>query len=181
MRLSRTAALSCSVLAFFSLGILAASADDEGFLGGATSLREAHGDWIVSCAVQTADNKATKACSLSQELKDNKSGRRVLAIEARPADKEANGTLVLPFGLALAKGATLQIDDGQVGSPLAFQTCLPAGCIIPVEFDAKTLAGLRSGAALKVKATRAGGGDIQFSISLKGFGGAFDRTAALLK
>jgi invasion protein IalB len=158
-----------------------ASADDTGLPGGATSLREAHGDWAVSCSVQTANSKTTKACALSQELTDRKSGQRVLAIEVRPAGTAADGTLVLPFGLALAKGATLQIDDGQASSALAFRTCLPAGCVVPVNFDTKMLAALRSGAALKVKATRDGGGDVQFSLSLKGFGGAFDRTATLLK
>lgn len=42
------------------------------------------------------------------------------------------GTLILPFGLALAKGATLQVDDKAVGQPQTFCTCLPGGCIVPL-------------------------------------------------
>jgi len=182
MRLAKVIAPWCGFLALALLGPGSVSAEDAaGLPGGATSLRETHGDWVVSCSVQTVDDRTGKACALSQELTDTKSGQRVLALELRPAGTSVDGTLVLPFGLTLANGVTLQIDDGQAGSPLAFRTCLPAGCIVPVAFDAKMLAALRNGTTLKVRTTRDGGGDMQLAISLKGFAGALDRTAALLK
>ncbi|WP_245590250.1 hypothetical protein [Desulfobulbus elongatus] len=40
---------------------------------------------------------------------------------------------------------------------------------------------MRSGTALKIQAKADGGKETIFSISLKGFGGAFDRTASLAK
>ena len=87
----------------------------------------------------------------------------------------------MPFGLALSSGATLQIDDKPAGQPLPFRTCLPVGCVVPVSFEAPTLALLRVGGAIKIKAVTDGGQDAPFSISLKGFASAFDRVAALAK
>ena len=88
---------------------------------------------------------------------------------------------MLPFGLALDNGATFQVDDGAAGPPQKFRTCIPAGCLVPISFDAHMLAALRKGAQLKVKAVVDGGKDTLFTISLKGFPNAFDRTAALTK
>jgi len=146
------------------------------FPGGANSLQEAHGDWRVAC------EQKGKPCTLSQQLMDSDSRQRILAIElTAPAPNSAEGSLVLPFGLVLDKGITLQIDDDAAGPALRFRTCLPAGCIVAVSFDAKTVATLRSGTTLTVKATRDDGREIPFSVSLKGFGSALDRTAALSK
>lgn len=58
---------------------------------------------------------------------------------------------------------------------------MPAGCVITTNIDAKMLASMRSGTALKIQAKADGGKETIFSISLKGFGGAFDRTASLAK
>jgi invasion protein IalB len=51
-----------------------------------------------------------------------------------------------------------------------------------MKFETATLANLRKATALKVKVSPDGGGqDMQWSVSLKGFGTALDRVAALLK
>lgn len=47
-------------------------------------------------------------------------------------DGSLASTLILPFGLLLEAGATLQDDDGQPLEPLRFSTCLPAGCVVPL-------------------------------------------------
>ncbi|HEV7718863.1 MAG TPA: invasion associated locus B family protein [Arsenicitalea sp.] len=81
--------------------------------------------------------------------------------------------------LALTQGVTLQIDDGTAGAPLPFRTCLPGGCLVSLSLDAKTIAALRKATAIKLKAVADGGQAASFSVSLKGFAGAFDRTVAL--
>lgn len=149
--------------------------------GGATSLRETHGDWVVNCAVVGEADQASKVCTLSQEQQDSKSGQRIIAVELRPSAKANAATLVLPFGLDLAAGAALQIDDGAVGEPLPFRTCLAGGCLVSANIDPKMLASLRDGTALKAHVKADGGKEMMFSISLKGFGGAFDRTVDLAK
>jgi invasion protein IalB len=152
------------VLAFCGailLSPVASSAEDAPSLpGGASSLRETHGDWVVSCAIQAQGGRDLKLCSLSQEQTDSNSRQRVLALD---------------------QGAVLQVDDSPAGTPQKFRTCLPAGCLVPVAFDARILAALRKGTQLKVKAAADGGKETSFTISLKGFPNAFDRTAALVK
>lgn len=149
--------------------------------GGATSLREVHGDWVVSCAITGEGSQARKSCSMSQEQQDGNSGQRVIAMEIQPSAEGDRATLVLPFGLDLAAGASLQIDDGARGASLPFRTCVPVGCIVSTGMDSEMQASLRDGTALKVHARADGGRETAFSISLKGFGGAFDRTAQLLE
>lgn len=164
------------------LGTLSvASAQEPSLPGGATSLRENHGDWTVNCNIQQQSGKNVKVCGLAQEQADQNSRQRILAIELRPEGQGAAGVMVLPFGLALEQGATFQIDDSPASPVHKFRTCLPAGCLVPVNFDARALAALRKGNQLKVKTAADGGKEAAFTISLKGFPGAFDRTAALLK
>ncbi|WP_376705034.1 invasion associated locus B family protein [Mesorhizobium sp. ISC25] len=109
-----------------------------------------------------------------------KNGQRVLAIELRRNGKDTlSGDLVLPFGLLLDAGATLQIDDGQSRKPLRFSTCLPGGCIVPLSFDAAMIAALRAGTALRVKAQSTDSKEFALSISLKGLAAALDRLQVL--
>ncbi|WP_406600856.1 invasion associated locus B family protein [Microvirga rosea] len=107
-------------------------------------------------------------------------GQRVLAIElSAPSGNAVSGMLVLPFGLALDSGVSYQIDEKPVIPPMRFRTCLPIGCLVPVSFDASTLAALRTGTALKLKATADSGAAAPFSISLQGFATTLDRVGTL--
>jgi len=144
--------------------------------GGASSLNETYRDWQVACAQQGS----AKRCIMRQQQFSQQNRQRVLAIEiGSVANNRLDGVLVLPFGLALDAGVKLQIDDGVTGQPLRFKTCLPAGCVVPLAFDAPLTANLRKGAALKVTATADGGEASPFSISLNGFATALDRIIAL--
>lgn len=154
-----------------------AQTTDAALPGGASSLRETFEDWAVACSAQAK----SKACSLSQQQFDSKSRQRVLAIELRPSGAGLQGLLVLPFGLALDQGVTLQVDDGPAGPPLRFRTCLPDGCLVALNFDDKLAAILRKGTALTVKAVSDGGDPTSFRVSLKGLPGALTRVSTLLK
>ncbi len=144
--------------------------------GGANSLQETFESWTVACVQQSAG----KRCALSQQLTDEQSRQRMLAIElSAPSADTVDGTLVLPFGLALDSGVTLQIDEAPAGRPLRFRTCLPVGCLVALSFDATEAAALRKGAALKVNAVADGGKDAVFTISLKGYPAALDRMTTL--
>jgi invasion protein IalB len=149
--------------------------------GGAASLREMHGDWAVACTIQTEGGKKTKTCVLLQEQFAKEMRQRLVAIELKPTASSLKGALVLPFGLALDKGVSYQLDEGQPGPVQRFRTCLPAGCIIAIDFDAKFVTSLKAAKALRIKAAADGGQETTFSISLTGFPSAFDRTVALMK
>lgn len=145
--------------------------------GGASSLNETYRDWRVTCAQQGA----TKQCAMSQ-TQTQQNGQRVLAIELRaPRDNTVSGTLVMPFGLALDSGVIFQIDEKPAMTPVRYRTCIPAGCLVNVSFDAATSVALRAGSVLKLKATADDGAAAPFSISLQGFGTALDRVATLAR
>lgn len=160
-----------------TVAVAPARAQTSGLPGGASSLNETYKDWRVTCVHEGA----TKRCVLSQ-VQAQQNGQRVLAIELNaPNGNAVTGTLILPFGLALEPGVTFQVDEKAAMQPVRFRTCLPAGCIVNVNFDAPTLAALRAGTVVKVKATADGGAPTPFSISLQGLGMAVDRVAALVR
>jgi invasion protein IalB len=112
---------------------------------------------------------------------DKDTRQRMLAIELSPSAEKAEGTLLLPFGLAVDREVILQIGETTLGGALRFRTCLPAGCVVSLSLDARAIGELRKATALAVRATADGGQPATFTISLKGFASAMDRTAALAK
>lgn len=144
--------------------------------GGASSLQETYQDWRITCWI---GDKA-KHCSMSQQ-QVSKKRERVLAVELQAgSDSAVTGMLVLPFGLLLDKGVTLQIDDKPALAPLRFRTCMPAGCMVPLSFDRDRASALSKGTALKLKAAGADASqEVVLTVSLKGFAAALDRIKAL--
>lgn len=156
-------------------GLGQAAAASASLPGGASSLNETYKDWRVVCAQQGG----TKRCVLSQ-IQMQQSGQRVLAIELNAlAGSTVAGVLVLPFGLSLDAGVAFQIDEKLTVQPMRFRTCLPSGCLVAVSFDAPMVVALRTGTALKIRATADDGAAAPFSISLQGFAAALDRAAML--
>lgn len=143
---------------------------------GATSLQETYEDWVVACGL----TEVGKHCLLSQQ-QTQQNGQRVLAIELTPGGESIAGSLVLPFGLSFAAGAGLQVDDKTDQSMLPFSTCLPVGCIIRLNFDTALVEAMRTGNQLKVNVRAEGAAEpTAFSVSLKGFSAALERTRSLL-
>lgn len=145
--------------------------------GGAQAINETFEDWQMGCM----QPGGVKRCAITQQQADANSRQRLLAVELQPKADKAEGLLVLPFGLSLDKGVTLKVGDTALGA-LRFKTCLPQGCVVPLSLDAKALAALRAGAApLSVTAFSDAEQPVAFSVSVKGFGPALDRAAALGK
>lgn len=158
--------------AIFSVPALAAPLP-----GGASTLQETYQDWTVSCQSQ----KDATACTIRQQQSSPQTGQRVLTAELRNAGGKVEGVLLMPFGLDLAKGASLKIDEA-AGPNLTFSTCLPQGCLAPIAFDAKQVSALKAGTNINVTTTALSPSQpVAFKISLKGFGAALDRIAALTK
>ncbi len=145
--------------------------------GGASALTEVHGDWTVTC--QVINNK--KACSFAQQQVDSTTKQRLLALELSSQDGQtATGALALPFGLLLASGVTLSIDDAKLGESYPFRTCLPVGCLVALTFAKPAIESLKAGTVLKVSGTTSDTNQpIEFTLSLKGFSGALGRTSTL--
>jgi len=143
---------------------------------GASSITETYSDWTVTCGIA----EGRKICVSNQTLTDQQ-GQRQIAIQfAAPRDGKTEAVVLLPFGLALDEGARLAIDDKDIGEPSRFSTCLPAGCVVPLQLSAGVIDGLRKGSTLTVTVTADGNRDvIRFSLSLNGFSGALSRVAEL--
>lgn len=172
MKNRRTIGLACTLAFIFSVPVLAAPLP-----GGASTLQETYQDWTVSCQSQ----KEATICAIRQEQSSSQTGQRVLTAELRNVGGKVDGVLLMPFGLDLAKGASLKIDEA-AGPNLAFSTCLPQGCLAPVSFDAKQVAALKAGTNINITTTALSPSQpVAFKISLKGFGAALDRISALTK
>jgi len=162
-----------------TIGMSRSPAFAQALPGGASQLQETHGDWRVNCAQQNGH----KQCALGQQQSDKDSRQLVLGIEMKAASAtRADGTLVLPFGLAVDEPIVLRIDEAGSFQTLHVRTCLPVGCLVPLAFDTAAIASLRKGTTLHVRAAAAEGGrEAAFKISLNGFGSALDRTIELSK
>jgi invasion protein IalB len=145
----------------------------------AFSVNETHGDWIVLCSKA----EAKQICLMTQQQRKNDTKQLVIAAEiSTDQNDQIRGTIILPFGLQLAAGVTVQVDDGVVSNPSPFATCLPTGCIVQVLLDAPTLQTLRGGSNVKLVAkAHDSGQNVLLGLSLKGFSTALDRLVALSK
>ncbi|MGF6177112.1 invasion associated locus B family protein [Ensifer sp. 4252] len=143
-----------------------------------SSLAETYDDWSVACSTTDGNRR----CVLSQR-QFHESGQRVLTLELESVDDAAvQGQLALPFGLYLDKGVSLGVDDATGSKPSRFRTCMPVGCIVALTFNEETIKLLRGGKVLKLIAFASDTEkQVSFSISLKGFGAALDRTIVLMQ
>ena len=156
----------------------AQDAPKDGAAAAPSSLSETYDDWSVACST----TEGSRRCILSQS-QVHQSGQRVLTLELEPVDGTGvQCKLALPFGLYLEKGVSLGVDDATGSKPSRFRTCMPAGCIVALAFNDETVRLLRGGKVLKLVAFASDTEkEVSFSVSLKGFGAAFDRTVALMQ
>jgi invasion protein IalB len=132
----------------------------------------------VACVQQ----EGKKACALSQQQTNKDTGQLLLAIELQPVSADrAEGTLILPFGLALERPITFEMNGAPTASMLRVRTCLPVGCLVSLSLDPATIAAMRKGTTLTIRATADGGQEALFGISLNGFSSALDRASALVR
>ena len=168
MQISRAFAFAV-MLAALPLPALA-----QGLPPGVSSLSEVYGDWQVACTLVESEPR----CAMSQtQLSNDGSRQRVLAVELTGADEAGTvtDTLAMPFGLKLDNGVGLAVDEQELFQA-PFSTCLPAGCLVPLSFDANVIAQLSGGKTLGLKAVAFGTDqEVALSVSLNGLAPALAR------
>ena len=150
----------------------------EPFPGGATAITETHGDWTVSCEAKVYG----RSCVALQTLGTKESRQPILAIEAaaRPLSA-ANVLLTLPFGLDLRKGIELDLDGHVLASSVPFSGCTGRGCLVSIDLRPNEVQLLTRAKTLRLHASPAEDEKpLTFTISLAGFGSAFDRARNLV-
>lgn len=169
---------AAAALVFAATLVVPAMAQDADQLpGGASSLAESYGDWTVGCRIVTSDDASRRVCAMSQR-QVNDGGQQVLAVELMPSQDGLAGVMVMPFGLAVTRPVSLRVDEGEP-LPATFSTCLPAGCLVPIEAGSETLAAMRSGSVLTFASQTVDGTALELSVSLAGFTAAANRIGEL--
>ncbi len=146
------------------------------------SLRESFRDWVVNCGTAPANAQASpgaRVCELYQQIDQQESGQRVLTFSVRINDAgEPVAVLIAPFGLRLSEGLRIRISEEQIAH-LAFETCLPEGCLVIAPMDDELIAEMQTGTEAAVILVSRQGEAIGIPISLMGFTAGLDRLRAL--
>ena len=153
------------VLAFIAL-ILTAPAAAQNPHG------KIHDTWGVRCNTPTG---APAACQIFQNIvvKDSRQPILNFAISFADDAKTAVGIFVMPLGIYLPPGLTLQVDDGQIYE-MAIEICGLKGCRVRFGFDENLMNLFKRGKAARITFS---GGDqkpIRIPVSLKGFTAALN-------
>ena len=177
-----------NVLVFAVFGLLGTSdgALAQGSGGPApSSLAETYTDWVVRCvSVQDASGDVRQNCEMAQELSQQDSGQRILAMSIRAEGEGALMTLVAPFGLLLSDGLRMEVSEAPLFS-VPFRTCLPVGCVASLKVDIPVIAALAAGdmADILLTSTGAQAGSetkpVKISLSLAGFTAAWNRVKTI--
>jgi invasion protein IalB len=76
--------------------------------------------------------------------------------------------IIVPLGVALAKGATV-VSDSYTSAPLHFRRCDRGGCYVEMLVDNKVVDAIGSATTAKLKITADGGKDFNLNLPLAGF------------
>jgi len=143
-----------------------------------TSLTETYKNWIVRCVTPTVtEGQAVpdRVCEMVQELRQQKSGQRLLAIALQPTKAEgATLTFIAPFGLLLSAGLKVAVDGSAVAQG-EFRTCLPRGCVSVINLAQVALNKFIAGDTATITMQGTNGRDISLAVSLSGFTAALNR------
>lgn len=146
-----------------------------------SSLTETYGDWVVRCVSPVAPEgqpAPARVCEMTQELQQQNTGQRVLAVSVQKTESATRLTVVAPFGLLLSEGVKVSVADVALVSA-DFKTCLPAGCIAVSDLDEAALTALAAGDQAVVAMVGTDTQPVNINVSLKGFTTAWNRLKGL--
>lgn len=131
-------------------------------------------DWLVRC--QQAQGQV--GCGMSQQVLDQRTRQAVVQLHLGRAPSGTGHQLVvvLPLGVSLANGATLEAGDFK--RQIAFTQCLPAGCVGPTAADQELLDKMGAAEGGRVTVISRSGQPVAIPFSLKGFEPAFEKMEA---
>ncbi len=174
-------ALSGAVIAQAQPAAPAAAPPDAAAAAAQTfSINQNVGDWVVRCVQTTV--KSPAPCEVMQTTINNQSKQRIssFSIAYVPSRDAYAMQIVVPTGVALAKGLAL----GASLNGAKFNRCERDGCYVELLIDNAAVTSLQnSGKSTQIKVTSYGpqGKEIPLPVSLTGFPEAMDRMKTLAK
>jgi len=141
------------------------------------AVTETYGDWQVVCK----ETSGKRLCAAVQQVAGQIEGQpnakqRLIAVEIIRSGASATGSMILPFGINVSKGVSLGLDKTPEKAPrIPFKTCIPAGCIVPLDFGPQAVDALKKAQMISVGFEGASDGrEKTMEVSLKGFAAAFE-------
>jgi invasion protein IalB len=148
----------------------------------ADSLQEMFRDWAVNCETippVPPATSGTRVCEMMQQVNHQESGQRVLAFSIRLNDAgEPVAVVIAPFGLRLSEGLRLRVGDKEIAA-LAFETCLPEGCLVVAPLDQATVTSMQGGSEGAIIMVGRQGEAVGVPMSFLGFTAGLTRLRAL--
>ena len=131
--------------------------------------RKAIGSWELVCRIHSTG----QSCGIVQQqaTTSNDARQRLLALELLPVPGGAlQGSVILPFGLELARGVKITL-GGEPGAAVPFKTCVPAGCVVSLNFSSASVQALAGASEplLMTVVSAEDGQERQFKVDLNGF------------
>lgn len=127
--------------------------------------------WQVNCT--PTEQGAEVACSMVKSLTINQ-GQQVIAQAAVVAGEPTVLRLLVPHGMSLPEGLTLQVDGAAIAT-IAFRTSLPGGVIASTELTDDLEGALRAGARMQLEGVQNNGAILRLEMSLAGFSASVDK------
>ncbi len=126
--------------------------------------------WSKRCDKPKTEGSAPY-CEVFQKLSETKTKQRFLEFAlgySAGREKPITGVMILPLGVMLQSGGTIQVDDKTLKA-FAINTCLPEGCVAQMELDPAFLDEMTQGKTLHVKFADAKGKVMGVDMPLGGF------------
>jgi invasion protein IalB len=134
--------------------------------------------WATRCD-EPKDGKPAH-CEAFQSLTVTDTKQRFMEVAfAHPKDTmETAVAIVMPLGIVVSAGGTLQADEDPEGKKFQILTCVPEGCIARFNLDDAFMTKLKSAKTMTVGMAEASGKPMNVKLSLEGFS---DALAAIQK
>ncbi|QHI95018.1 hypothetical protein GT348_00645 [Aristophania vespae] len=144
---------------------------------GASSINESYQNWHLICQ----NTKSGVKCNILQEILEGQTHQLFFRIEFKPAESQTHGVMIAPFGLNLTDGITIATEGESVGDVYPFNTCLPVGCLAPLDLDEGQFSSFLKSKKVKVSFTTLKGKLLKFQLPISGLDEALNRARVLTK
>jgi len=146
---------------------------------GTTYIKEAHGDWQLSCVRSGTDADPCQIYQLMQDDQGNSVAEINLFNLPKGSEAAAGASIVTPLETLLTAQITMRVDAGQA-KRYPFTLCASVGCIARVGFTEAEIASFRKGnkASFIIVPAMLPDEQVEITMSLKGFTAAYEAVVA---